>query len=72
MSICLPKYKNNKHNTVCARKEILLRKNNQNIKHTEQRQNIKSYKGKDKVTYEDRPIKIIPDFPLDTLKGIKV
>ena len=38
------------------------------IKNREQRKNIKSCKEKCQVTYKGRPIRIIPDFSMETLK----
>lgn len=43
--------------------------NNQNTKHTEQRKNIKSYKGKE--TYKDRTTRITPDYSTENLKASK-
>jgi hypothetical protein len=43
--------------------------NNQNIKNTEQRKNIKkSSMGKDQVTDKGRAIRITPDFSMKTIK----
>jgi hypothetical protein len=33
------------------------------------KKNIKSSKGKDQVTYKDRPIRIIPNFSSETMKA---
>jgi hypothetical protein len=49
--------------------KILLSHNNQNIKHTKQRKNIKSHKGKFQVTYKGRPIRIIPVFSTELMKA---
>ena len=45
--------------------------NNENTKYTEQIKNIKSFKGKktQQVTYKGIPIRIIPDFSMETLKA---
>jgi hypothetical protein len=40
--------------------------NNQNFKHTEWRNNIKSCKGKDKLTYKYRQTRIIHEFSMKT------
>jgi hypothetical protein len=50
-------------------KKILLPHNNQNSKHTEQRNNFKSFLGEeDQITYKGKPIRITPDFSTEILK----
>jgi hypothetical protein len=48
---------------------ILPSQNNKNTNCTKQRKNIKSSKGKGKVTYKGRPIRTIHDFTLETMKA---
>lgn len=50
-------------------KKILPPHNNQNAKCTEHRKNIKSFKGKT-ASITSTPIRVIPDFLIDTLKGL--
>ena len=49
--------------------KVPLPPNNQNIKHTEERKNIKSCQGKGQVTYRGRPIRITPDFSTEILEA---
>jgi hypothetical protein len=49
-------------------KKIPLSHNYQSTKCTKQRKNIKSYKEKGQVTYKGRPIRITPDFSIETPK----
>ena len=40
--------------------------NDQNNKCTEQKKNVKSFEGKEQVTYEGWPIRITPDILMET------
>ena len=53
-------------------KKVPLTHNNENTKHAEQWKNIKNFQEKDWVIYIDRPIRIILDFPMKTIKARRV
>ncbi|ERE84498.1 LINE-1 type transposase domain-containing protein 1 [Cricetulus griseus] len=50
-------------------KKVSLSHNNQNTKHTQQRDILRVAKKKGQVTYKGKPIRITPDFSMETLKA---